>query len=273
MVPYFLWVLIYGFCYAGLKLIVLKIAPQFIQNPDSTALNWTWLDWVHGIFGYSAKEGAGELPDFVYQFWFIRDLVILTIISPVIQFFMKKFPRGFFALVSILFIAPVNVYFVQTQALFFYTAGLYWGKFDFPLFEKIDKISWGEAVVLFLVSFFSAWTFSDENGKTAMYWCAVLSSCILFLKLSAVIEKSKKAYGILSYLSAFSFWLYAIHTPVLNELLKRVWLKFLPMKNPFFCLAEYFGVTVLTIAIGLALGIALKKIFPKLFALLTGGRG
>ena len=139
MVPYFLWVLIYGFCYAGLKLIVLKIAPQFIQNPDSTALNWTWLDWVHGIFGYSAKEGAGELPDFVYQFWFIRDLVILTIISPVIQFFMKKFPRGFFALVSILFIAPVNVYFVQTQALFFYTAGLYWGNLIFRCLRKLTK--------------------------------------------------------------------------------------------------------------------------------------
>ena len=273
VIPYFLWILIYGFYFAGLKLIVLKIAPQFIQNPDSTALSWTWLDWMHKIFGYSAKEGAGELPGFVYQFWFIRDLVILTVISPVIKFFMKKFPRGFFALVSILFVAPVNVFFVQTQALFFYTAGLYWGTFDFPLFEKIDRISWREAFVLFLFSFFSAWTFSDGSGKTAMYWCAVLCACVLFLKLSKVIVQSEKVFGILSYLSAFSFWLYAIHTPVLNEMLKMVWLKFLPMKNPFFCLAEYFGVTVLTIAIGLALGILLKKIFPKLFALLTGGRG
>ena len=61
--------------------------------------------------------------------------------------------------------------------------------------------------------------------------------------------------------------------PVLNSMLKDLWLKFLPMKNPFFCLAEYFGVTVLTIAIGLGLGILLKKKFPKLFAFLTGGRG
>lgn len=273
-VPYFLWAFVYFLYPFGLKMILIKVSPDMLNHPElDNVWNWTWLDWVHNIFGYSAKEGAGKFPGFVYQFWFIRDLVILTVISPVIQFFMKKFPRGFFALVSILFIAPVNVYFVRTQALFFYTAGLYWGKFDFPLFEKIDKISWGEAVVLFLVSFFSAWTFSNENEKTAMYWCAVLCSCLLFLKLSSVIEKSKKAYGILSYLSAFSFWLYAIHTPVLNELLKRVWLKFLPMKNPFFCLAEYFGVTLLTIAIALALGIALKKIFPKLFALLTGGRG
>ncbi|MGN0728033.1 hypothetical protein [Treponema sp.] len=61
--------------------------------------------------------------------------------------------------------------------------------------------------------------------------------------------------------------------PVLNKILRKIWLKFLPMKNPFFCLAEYFGVTVLTVAIGTALGILLKKICPKFFALLTGGRG
>ncbi|MGN0728538.1 acyltransferase family protein [Treponema sp.] len=273
VLPYFLWVVIYGFYSAGVKLIVLKFAPQFVQHPENTALNWTLLDWVHKIFGYSAEKGAGELPGFVYQFWFIRDLVILTLISPVINFFMKKFPRGFFLFVSILFIAPVNVYFVQTQALFFYTAGLYWGTFDFPLFEKIDKIRWGEASVLFLMSFFSEWTFCDGTGKSAMYWCAVLCACVLFLKLSAVIVHSEKAFSILSYLSAFSFWLYAIHTPVLNEMLKRIWLKFFPMKNPFFCLAEYFGVTLLTVAIGTALGILLKKICPKFFALLTGGRG
>ena len=274
VIPYFLWIFIYFVYPVGLKMIVIKVSPELINHPEiDNGWNWSILDWVHKVFGYSAKEGADKTPGFVYQFWFIRDLVILTVISPVIQFFMKKFPRGFFALVSILFIAPVNVYFVWTQALFFYTAGLYWGTFDFPLFEKIDRISWNEAFVLFLFSFFSAWTFSDGSGKTAMYWCAVLCACVLFLKLSKVIVQSEKAFGILSYLSAFSFWIYAIHTPVLNEMLKRVWLKFLPMKNPFFCLAEYFGVTVLTVAIGLGLGILLKKIFPKLFALLTGGRG
>ncbi|MGN0728028.1 hypothetical protein [Treponema sp.] len=64
--------------------------------------------------------------------------------------FYKKFAREFFALVDILFVAPVNVFAVQTQSLFFYTAGLCWGKFNFPLFEKIDRIGRGEAVVLFL---------------------------------------------------------------------------------------------------------------------------
>ena len=139
-------------------------------------------------------------------------------------------------------------------------------------FEKIDKISWGEAIFLFLFSFFSAWTYSDGSGKSAMYWCAVLCLCILFIKLSSIIINQEKLFSITKYLSTFSFWLYAIHAPVLIVMLKNVWIKFLPMKNPFFCLAEYFGVTILTIAIGTALGILLKKICPKMFALLTGGR-
>ena len=96
---------------------------------------------------------------------------------------------------------------------------------------------------------------------------------MFFLKVSYYLAGNEKIYRILNYLSVFSFWIYAIHMPVLNSMLKDLWLKFLPMKNPFFCLAEYFGVTVLTIAIGLGLGILLKKKFPKLFAFLTGGRG
>ena len=60
--------------------------------------------------------------------------------------------------------------------------------------------------------------------------------------------------------------------PLLNEYLKKGWIQFLPMKNGFFCLFEYFGVTILTIAIGTAIGIVLKKICLPLFAILNGGR-
>ena len=43
-IPFIIWTAIYGFYFAGVKLIVLKIAPQFIQNPQSTALTWTPMD-------------------------------------------------------------------------------------------------------------------------------------------------------------------------------------------------------------------------------------
>ena len=97
MVPYFLWVLIYGFYFVGVKLIVLKIAPQFIQNPDSTALSWSFLDWVHKVFGYGTPAGLGDSnPEFAMQFWFVRDLIIFTVLSPVFINLIKRFPVALF---------------------------------------------------------------------------------------------------------------------------------------------------------------------------------
>ena len=140
--------------------------------------------------------------------------------------------------------------------------------YDYKLLEQIDKIRWGESCFLFLFCFVIAHAFN--NG--IFYWVMVIFACVIFVKLSKLIVENERIFNITQYLAGFSFFLYAIHTPLLDELIKRIWLPFLPMKNTFFSLLEYFGVTFLVICIGTGIGIALKKIFPKLFGLLTGGR-
>lgn len=272
LVPFVLWTALYVFYYGGVKLIVAKIAPQFVHHPETSWLTWTPADWFHNILGYELKDGDISLPRFAIQFWFLRDLMLLVIASPLIIRLIRRFPVGFFAITVILFIIPVrHLYVVKVQAVFFYVAGLYWGLYDLPLLEKIDRVSWAESIALFAATFFATWRFYGHN--TTMYWCMVLCACELTLKFSRVIAAHEKSFVVASYLAGFSFFLYAVHTPVLEDsLLKRLWLHFFPMKNAFFCLFEYFGVSVLTIAIGTAAGIALKKICPPLFRLLNGGR-
>ena len=271
LLPYVIWLTLYFLYPHFAKYILSIIRPQILKHPDDIFTHWTFVDWLHKIFGYKLdKDGELSLPEFAGQFWFIRDLLILTVLSPVFKAIIKKFPRGFFALICILFLIPVRVYFVKTQALFFYITGLYWGMFDFDLFAKADKISFAESIALFLISFFATYLFFDNTST--MYWIMVLSSCLLFLKISKLIINNEKAFSTAKYFAGFSFFLYAVHTPLMNETLKRIWLHFLPMTNPFFCLAEYFGVAVLNIALGTFIGIALKKLCPRLFALLTGGR-
>ena len=267
LLPYVIWITLYFLYPHFAKYILSIIRPQILKHPDDIFTNWTFIDWIHKIFGYAKKDPN---PNFAGQFWFIRDLLILTVLSPVFKAIIKKFPRGFFALICILFLIPVRVYFVKTQALFFYITGLYWGMFDFDLFAKADKISFVESIALFLISFFATYLFFDK--ASTMYWIMVLSSCLLFLKISKLIINNDKAFSTAKYFSGFSFFLYAVHMPAMNETLKRIWLHFLPMTNPFFCLAEYFGVAILNIALGTFIGIALKKLCPRLFALLTGGR-
>lgn len=264
---YFLWIGLYGFYSSVVKIIILKIAPSFIENPDTTMFTWTITDWFHKIVGYGTGDGT---PGFAEQFWFVRDLFILVIVSPIIQFLLKKFKLGFFILVFILYFLEIKVYFVRTTALFFYVSGLYWGYYNFNLFKIIDKIKFSEVIIVWIFSFL--WEFIGFDEGNAIGSFTELSSCVLLLKLSANIIKNEKIYNIANYLSGFSFFLYAIHMPLLNEYLKKLWIHFFPMKNGFFCLFEYFGVTILTVVIGTGIGIVLKKICPKLFILLNGGR-
>ena len=44
LLPFVLWTGRDVFCYGGIKLLVLRIAPQFILNPNETVLSWTAAD-------------------------------------------------------------------------------------------------------------------------------------------------------------------------------------------------------------------------------------
>lgn len=266
--PYALWMAVYVLYFGVLKLVVAKIAPQVLAHQDKTMLTMTMRDWAESLIGFYSGTGDGN-PRFAMQFWFVRDLMIFTAVSPVLIKLIRKFPVGVFFCASVFYLsASISFDAHANYSVFFYIVGLYWGIFNFALFEKIDTIGWAETLCLFAATFvLSAAVPSRLSGC-----CATLSACLLLLKFSALISNSRRTFSAADYFSGFSFFLYAIHMPVLNELLKKLWLRFFPMTNTFFSLFEYFGVSVLTVAIGTGIGIALKKICPPLFTVLNGGR-
>ena len=268
VIPYVIWVGLYLLCFSLVKVIVVKIAPSLFGNPSATMFEWSKMDWLHKIIGYGV-DGQG-LPEAAAQFWFVRDLVILVFISPIIYFFMKSCKVGFIVLISISYILCIKIYFVSTEGLFFYVLGLYWGYFNFDLFKQIDKIKLFESILVFFLCFIGTHTIYGEESVIGNFMH--ISACIILLKISKELVLNKRLYNLASYFAGYSFFLYAIHMPVLNESLRRVWLHYFPMKNAFFCLFEYFGVTILTIVIGTSIGILLKKVCPPLFVVLNGGR-
>ena len=278
LLPFVLWTGLYVFFYGGIKLLVLRIAPQFILNPNETVLSWTAADWLHKILGYNAEKIdpglqniPSSLPELTVQFWFVRDLLILFALSPILKCLIRKFPASFLALVCVPFFADVpGVLFVRTDALLFFCLGTYWGIYDIPLFERIDRISWAEVAVLFALTFVFGNMFDGE--KNVMRQFMVIFSCVLMLKCSALIERNERAFAAAEYLAPMSFWLFAVHNPLLNGFLVKLWLHFFPMTTPARCLAEYFCVNILTVVLGTASGLLLRKICPPLFSVLNGGR-
>lgn len=271
VIPYFLWPLLNISLYVGIKFLLSKVFPALFSRPQVIPqMEWTFSDWVHAFFGYGDMEEGRTFGGFVGQMWFVRDLFILILFSPFLHLCIKKFPFCTILAVSFFYFGDVRPLFVAAQALFYYMLGIYWAEYNFDLFAFTDKIKWKAILPIFVLSWLYRWNFGGEYSFS--YWFMIFADCFIFLKLSALLIKNEKVFSVTKYLAGFSFWLFAIHMPFLLNAIQAIWRRILPMKNTFFCMAEYFCVTILVVLIGTLLGIILKKICPPLFRLLNGGR-
>lgn len=85
------------------------------------------------------------------------------------------------------------------------------------------------------------------------------------------IVQSERAYAVAERLSSYSFFLYAVHTPFLGTAINKLSWQLIPLHG-LGCLAQFVTAGMLTILLGTVAGIVLKRICPRAFALLSGGR-
>lgn len=268
VVPYFLWIILNIALYVAIKLLAVKLNQSLVQNPDNIAvLKWRALDWIKAFFGYGFDEYNHP---FAGQLWFVRDLFLMMILSPFLRVVYKNFPKTSLILAAFIYVLGIDLYVIQKETVLFFTLGYFWAEKDFDFFSFSDSFKWIELWMGFLLAFILQFTFFKGNSVCSSL--QVLFASLIFLKLSKSISENEKVFAATKYLAEFSFWLFAIHMPILLSFVQNLWLHFLPMKNGFFCLAEYFCVSILVIVIGTISGIISKKIFPPLFRLLNGER-
>lgn len=253
------------------KLFAARLNPSLLVNPEKIpVLTWSVLDWLKAFSGFGFDKFNHP---YVGQFWFVRDLLILFLISPVLRIIYRKFPKT-----SLIFCVFIYISGVMPQgfdsdraALLFFTLGYFWAERDFSPFAFADSFRWTELFAMFAFSALGCNLIFKGNSVCSALM--VLFSALIFLKLSGSISRNQKAFNLAEKLSPFSFFLFAVHMPFLLACVQNLWLCFLPMKNPAFCLLEYFGANIVIVALGTFAGVILRKICPMLFGILNGGRG
>jgi hypothetical protein len=93
---------------------------------------------------------------------------------------------------------------------------------------------------------------------------------MFFIKATYFFVKNETVYAILQWLEKYAFFVYAIHG-ILLAILQKLSVRILPMHGGWL-LVQYFGVNVLGILLFLGIGIIIRKLFPGIYAILTGGR-
>jgi hypothetical protein len=261
--PYVLW--------AVLVLLFLFTAQSFSFTKPYFAnfivRNFSLLDWIGAFLGHFGKFANDLGTPLVGQFWFLRDLFILNLLFVIIKKFVDFCPGGTLVLFFILWVGGINIYIVGSGALFFFTLGYYIVKYNIS-YKHLDNIKTFDMAVMYMTTIIISLFFRESI--TIISSLNIVVGIMFFLKLSLSFIKDDKTYRTLTWLEQYAFWVYATHMIVIAVMIKLS-VKIMPM-NGAWLLVHYFVVTLLCIFILVCVGVVFRKIFPKVFSILTGGR-
>jgi hypothetical protein len=265
--PYLLWhIVLIGIYFA---VSVIPFTKQYF-TPEKPIPSWGFFDWIKAFAGdYSKMAETDDVKSypFIYQFWFIRDLFILNIFFSGIKKLADKFPLGTFVLCLILWINNIRIYIVAPEALIFFTIGYYAVKYKLGI-KNIDLIKITDLTAVYGITVILEYLF--QESMPVLQKINIIIGCIYFLKISEYIIENIRLYKILAWLEKYAFAVYAVHGIVIPQLLK-IYIGIIPL-NGVYILFGYFVMIILGVFVSLAFGIILKKLFPKIYGVLTGGR-
>jgi surface polysaccharide O-acyltransferase-like enzyme len=262
LIPYILWnVLAVIFYFTAQSFSFTK--PYFVNNIIG---NFEFIDWVDVFIGKFTELRKYQYP-LVYQFWFLRDLFILYLLYKLIKKLVDLFPFGTFVILCLLWLNNINIYVVSNEALLYFTIGYYIIKYSLN-YKTLDNLKLFDVLMIYIVTIIIELFFIKY--VPTIHKINVIVGGIVFIKLTYYFVQNIRINNMLTWLEGYAFFVYAIHEPCLT-IMKKLSVRIIPMEGGF-VLLQYFGVVFLGIIIFLGVGIIIKKLVPKLYGILTGGR-
>lgn len=259
VVPYLFWSISWF-----LFFLVLQSIPQLAMFFNSK-----------NLVDYTVKEIVTTIliNPIPYQLWFLRDLMCLVVLAPLLFLLVKKTKYFALALVVIIWFLDLNLIVFGNESLFFFVLGS---------FISIHK---NEILNI---------KFSNKALPYTLIWIAVLlfKTALIHYRYEeafviSFLHKVSVLIGILAVWSLYdslinggmktdikalkySFFIYVFHEPML-QFLKKI-LFYLTYKNELISLIIYIVAPIITILICIIVGFILRLAAPKFYLFICGGR-
>ncbi|WP_169516023.1 acyltransferase family protein [Flavobacterium tegetincola] len=259
VIPYLFWTL-----FGLLMYFIMQSIPQsqgFFTN--KLIKDYNLAEWLNAIF-------VQPIP---YQLWFLKDLIVMVFISPLIVLAVKKLKMLYLSMIFIFWILSQDAIFLTSEALLFFSTGIYLSLFRPKSIEvKSDKnclmisiwiliLSLKTFLPLFIVNVFLESILLKVSilvGIVAFWW---------FLDGSIIrLGRNKVFISIMT----FSFFIYLFHEPLLT-IVKKVLFAALSI-NSLTSLIVFLVAPVITILICVFVGFIFKRSMNLIYSVATGNR-
>jgi succinoglycan biosynthesis protein ExoH len=251
----------------------------FTLRPGALNLNGINIDFATAAWPDYANAVLGVThPPIAFQFWFVRDLLVTSLCSPLWWLLIRWVPwLGACVLgAAWLFGADLVLFFRPDIPFFFYMGALIRHKgFTVTLPLRVTVLCVALHVLLACLRPLAPLVVATGTD-TAPLWLSVATNTMRivgvagFWGLICQLATTSLGRALASY-GGLAFFLHAAHWPLLALVKTALW-PLLPATTDGWMLAHYVLSVALTTGIGLTAGLILATRLPRLFALMNGGR-
>ncbi|WP_418359260.1 acyltransferase family protein [Sphingobacterium detergens] len=269
LVPYIFWNL--------LIILFLMLAQTFLSGSlvsgrnklitDYSLLDWLWSFWDTSHVNPLTKK---TLP-INSPFWFIRDLMVVVLFSPLIYILIKKLRVYAVIILGLLWIFNPFFYLpgLSIVSFFFFTAGAYFSIHKMNFVEVLKPMLRALAPLYILIVAMALY-FVGTGWWSYLYCAGVIAGLLFAITVSAYfIERGK--WHLNPFLTNGSFFIYAYHRLPLVFVIKILF-KWLHPRSDGVLLLLYLVCPAIVILLGLLIYSLLRQWLPRFTAVISGGR-
>lgn len=269
LIPYILWNLIYLFMLS----IVEGMKPGWTAIVDKPIEDFGFTDWLLAFWDTSRiGNQGGQTAPIAVQFWFIRDLIVLSILSPLVYRVISWLSAVRKEAVLVLFMALLyatrwfdGVPGISAQGLLFFSFGAYFGITRQKFTDVMRPLKWGGL-------FFAVFFFQMESPNLMYAGLIVFVISVVTRFIEERQRRNAATMIIPPFLSDASFFVFAYHTLPLGVILYLFKADIINPVNSLMGFVYFLLTPMLLLLLGAGIFHLLNRMFPKVMSILTGGR-
>ena len=266
LVPYLIANIFTFLFYCGVNAIALKFGEV------SNVLNFNIFDDIARLGIWGTIELVFINPPIAYQLWFVRDLMVMVLLSPLLWLGLKGLTRlrdsgyGWLsaALLGLLFLCGFKFGYCFT--FFWFLAGGYiaMARFDIGQATIKGRVAAASAILVFMAVTAQAfgWYNRISGAMTPLFGITFLWTAYDFI--AADLKNH-----LIDWFARYTFFVYLIHEPFLNVFKK---LPLLFSRSETTLIISYISIPVIFYVFACWCGSLLKRRFPTAYSIYTGGR-
>ena len=267
LIPYLFWNAAFIFIYFLVNRI--PYVSSYFQN----AADYNFSYFIDCFWG--KDNGSGYAYPIVYPFWFIRDLMLVILFTPLLFYFLKHTRVIGLVILGLCWYLNLTIPYIEgygfsSVAWFFFSLGAYFSINKKNLINEFSTNCNYIYLIYFTIAIIDLVTI-NSNIHIYIHNLGILFGVICCFKISAyLIDKQKVKCS--SFLSQASFFIFAVHEPWILDTTRKLIYKFVDFSSDLKMTLIYYAEVIITVCISLLLYYFLKKTIPRFTSIISGGR-